>query len=241
MAGDPPADDLTIHQLAGRAGMTVRNVRAHQSRGLLPPPTRRGRFAYYGPEHVRTLARIRELQAEGYNLAAIARLLDDDPPQQQAAMHQLLLAPLLDGDEVVLTWPEMAAMFGVKPSRRRLKMALETELIRDLGDGRYVAPSRQLIDAAQQLVGQGMSILDVYDMQVEMSRVTRNIAQRFVEACLRCALEPFGNDVPAERGDEVRERFERLRTFTTVVLAATFSVNVRRATESVVAQRSTSP
>ena len=30
--------DLTIDQLAQRTGMTVRNLRAHQSRGLLPPP-----------------------------------------------------------------------------------------------------------------------------------------------------------------------------------------------------------
>ena len=30
--------DLTIDQLAQRTGMTVRNLRAHQSRGLLLPP-----------------------------------------------------------------------------------------------------------------------------------------------------------------------------------------------------------
>ena len=45
------ADDLTIEQLAARTGMTVRNIRAHQSRGLLPPPEvrggARGRTGYY--------------------------------------------------------------------------------------------------------------------------------------------------------------------------------------------------
>ncbi len=40
--------DLTIDELAQRTG-TVRNVRAHQSRGLLPPPEVRGRTGYYGP------------------------------------------------------------------------------------------------------------------------------------------------------------------------------------------------
>jgi hypothetical protein len=34
--------DLTIDELAQRTGMTVRNIRAHQSRGLLPPPEVRG-------------------------------------------------------------------------------------------------------------------------------------------------------------------------------------------------------
>ena len=43
---------LTIDELAQRVGMTVRNIRAHQSRGLLPPPVVRGRTGYYGPDHV---------------------------------------------------------------------------------------------------------------------------------------------------------------------------------------------
>src|ERR687885_631192 len=44
--------EMTIDQLAQAAGMTVRNVRAHQSRGLLPPPRLTGRTGYYGPEHL---------------------------------------------------------------------------------------------------------------------------------------------------------------------------------------------
>src|SRR3954468_8479288 len=57
---------LTIDELARRTGMTVRNLRAHQSRGLLPPPEVRGRTGYYGREH----------QGEGFNLEAIRRLLE---------------------------------------------------------------------------------------------------------------------------------------------------------------------
>ncbi len=38
---------MTIRELAERTGMTVRNIRAHQTRGLLPPPVVRGRTGYY--------------------------------------------------------------------------------------------------------------------------------------------------------------------------------------------------
>ena len=48
----PRPEELTIDELARRTGTTVRNIRAHQSRGLLPPPTIRARTGYYGPEHV---------------------------------------------------------------------------------------------------------------------------------------------------------------------------------------------
>lgn len=72
------ADDgqLTIDELARRIGMTVRNIRAHQSRGLLPAPEVRGRTGYYGPDHVARLELIKELQADGFNLDLIRRLLD---------------------------------------------------------------------------------------------------------------------------------------------------------------------
>ena len=37
------AREMTIDELARATGMTVRNIRAHQSRGLLPPPEVRAR------------------------------------------------------------------------------------------------------------------------------------------------------------------------------------------------------
>ena len=74
---DGAADELTIDELAAAVGMTVRNVRAHQARGLLAPPRLRGRVGYYGPSHRRRLEQIRAMQDEGLNLAAIAKLLDD--------------------------------------------------------------------------------------------------------------------------------------------------------------------
>ena len=70
-------DRLTIDELARHTGMTVRNIRAHQSRGLLPPPAIEGRTGYYGPEHVARLELIAEMQADGFNLAAIQRLLQN--------------------------------------------------------------------------------------------------------------------------------------------------------------------
>src|SRR3954447_8811104 len=66
---------LTIDELAQRTGMTVRNIRAHQSRGLLPPPEVRGRTGYYGDEHTARIELIKELQADGFNLEAIRRLV----------------------------------------------------------------------------------------------------------------------------------------------------------------------
>ena len=50
--------------------MTVRNVRAHAARGLLPPPHMQGRTGFYGTEHLARLELITHLQSEGFSLAA---------------------------------------------------------------------------------------------------------------------------------------------------------------------------
>src|SRR5258707_2052830 len=74
-AGSTTGYDLTIEQLAAESGMTVRNIRNHHTRGLLPPPEVRARVGYYSAEHVARLRLILDLQADGFNLAAIERLL----------------------------------------------------------------------------------------------------------------------------------------------------------------------
>lgn len=66
---------LTVDELALATGMTVRNTRYYASLGLLPPPERRGRVAFYGPQHVARLELVRALQDHGFTLSAIERYL----------------------------------------------------------------------------------------------------------------------------------------------------------------------
>lgn len=232
---DATDQSWTIDQLADRVGMTVRNVRAHQSRGLLPPPTRRGRANHYGPEHEQALLRIRELQAQGYNLTAIAA---EVTPDETSSLRRLVLAPLLEHDEVRLSWTEIAGMYGQRPSRDRRVRALATGLVEEDADGTFVAPSRQLLLGARALLDLGVPFDEMFDMQVELASVTREVARRFVEMCYECAIQPFGDrPVPRERWIDVHERFDRLRGLMASVLAATFTVTVRRATEAMLSEQ----
>lgn len=227
---------ITIEELARRVDMTPRNIRAHQSRGLLPPPERAGRVAFYGPTHEQALRRIKELQERGYNLAAIAALLAEDGGDR-AALARLVLAPLLESDEIELTREQITSMFDVTRDTERLHAALETGLLVDLGDDRYLMPSRHVLEAARDLANLGMPVLDLYDMQLAVVIATRDIAKRFLDTCLNCALEPYDGAPAPDRWHEVRERFDRLQQLTASVLIATFAMNVRRATETLLAER----
>lgn len=69
------AERYTIDALSRVVGMSPRNIRAHQARGLLPAPARQGRTAYYTAAHVRRLESIKVLQRQGFNLVAIEAML----------------------------------------------------------------------------------------------------------------------------------------------------------------------
>ena len=52
----------TIDELSAHTGVPSRTIRFYQSSGALQKPAKRGRIAYYGPEHVERLALIGQLQ-----------------------------------------------------------------------------------------------------------------------------------------------------------------------------------
>src|SRR4051794_33940235 len=105
--------ELTIDELAQPPGMTVRNIRAHQSRGLLPPPAVRGRTGYYGPAHLARIELIQEMQAQGFNLQAIRRLVDAPPrsSEEPPRLLRAVAAPYLSDAPQGVT--------AARPARRR--------------------------------------------------------------------------------------------------------------------------
>jgi DNA-binding transcriptional MerR regulator len=66
---------LTLEELAGAVGMTIRNVRAYQTRGLLQPPRRAGRTSVYTGEHVERLRQVQRARARGASLQLLRILI----------------------------------------------------------------------------------------------------------------------------------------------------------------------
>ena len=63
-----------VEQLAAACDVSVDTVRYYQTRGLLPPPAREGRVAWYGDRHAERIREVRELRRRGLTLAAIERV-----------------------------------------------------------------------------------------------------------------------------------------------------------------------
>src|ERR1700754_681541 len=107
--------DLTVEQLAYETGMSVRNIRNHQSRGLLPPPEVRSRIGYYGAQHVARLRLIQEMQAEGFKLSAISRLIGEHGADADrfVGLRQAVTAPFTTEAPEILSREDLVERFGV--------------------------------------------------------------------------------------------------------------------------------
>src|SRR5215218_3672186 len=133
---DASANDLTIDDLAREIGMSVRNVRSHQARGLLPPPEVRGRIGYYGPEHVSRLRLVQELQAEGMKLEGIKRLLRESAGRGDGLLRVKQAADAPDEAESpeVISAAELAERLDVGGGGDRLvAKAVKLDLLVPLG------------------------------------------------------------------------------------------------------------
>ena len=70
--------EYRVAELAEAAGVGVDTIRFYQTRGLIPAPERRGRFAIYSSDHLGQIRRIRGLLDGGFSLAQIRRLLEGE-------------------------------------------------------------------------------------------------------------------------------------------------------------------
>src|SRR3954453_22431194 len=147
---DAEENELTIEELAARSGMTVRNIRSHRARGLLPAPEVRDRVGYYGPEHVDRLRMIQELQAEGFNLKGIERLLEQSPgPAEQFLSFKRALGASFETEEPqTFTSEELTDRFGGEDGQA-LKRAVESGALVPIGDDRFEARVPSLLYAAE--------------------------------------------------------------------------------------------
>ena len=234
-AAEPSPDELTIEQLAGRTGMTVRNIRAHQSRGLLPAPTIRGRTGFYGDEHVSRLRLIAEMQADGFNLKAIDRLLAGAgaaAAEELLGFKRALTTPFEHEAPEYLDEAELAGRFGDDDDGKLLAKAIKLGLLVPVGQGRYEVPSPTLIAAGEELARLGVAPEATIRVLEQLSRHSEGVAEAFVKLFLEQLWRPFeAAGRPDERLPDVREALERLRPLASDALLAVFQRKMTRSVE----------
>jgi DNA-binding transcriptional MerR regulator len=220
----PEASQLTVEQLASETGMSVRNIRNHQSRGLLPPPEVRARVGYYGDDHVARLRLIQEMQAQGFKLTAIKRLIGEHGPsvEQFVGLKRAVTAPFETESPEVLSLQDLTERFG-NASEKDIEKARKLGLLVPVGDGLFEAPSPAVLRAAEEVLARGVRLSSALTVIEKVKRNSETTSKVFVQLFLDEVWKEF-NDAgqPSDRWPEVTETIERLRPLASEVVLAMF-------------------
>ena len=209
------ASEYRIDELAREAGTTVRNVRAYQDRGLLPPPRRSGRVGLYTDAHLARLRLIGQLLERGYTLANIAELVSAWERGQDIGellgLEAALVQPWSDEVAGTITAEELNEIFGDDPDA--LREAVKLGLLEPDEDGdHFRVPSPRLLHAGAELVAAGIPLESVLNHARQLARDTDRIAARFVELVAADVFEPYGDrPFPAADVPRLAELLRRLR------------------------------
>jgi DNA-binding transcriptional MerR regulator len=220
--------------------MTVRNVRAHAARGLLQPPRMQGRTGFYGAEHLARLELITHLQAEGFSLAAIERLVDATPNQTaERALSQYLemLTPWQAEPPVDIPHEDFASWVGVEPAHE--EMLIAAGLIEHRDDGTVRVHSPGMVRAGAEAVRLGMPLDALLGTRrMVLDRVTE-VAEDFVDLFRRTVWQDFvAAGLPAERFEEIRDVVAKLQPVAAQTVMSAFRETMPRAVSELVREAS---
>jgi DNA-binding transcriptional MerR regulator len=221
--GDGEDRLLTVDELAAATGTTVRTTRYYAGLGLIPPPLRKGRMAYYGDQHRARLALIRALQDHGFTLSAIERYLSRvplDASSEDLALQRAMLTSWTGSPAESLTRRQL--------ERRAGRTLTEEDLVRLEGlaavrrDGERFVPLAPF-DVTVEILDLGIPMDSMVEASEAINRHMEQLADELTAILRTKVLAPF-RDRP--HSEEEKLRFEqtvsRLRQLTLEAVVAGF-------------------
>lgn len=215
---------MTIDELSLAVGMTVRNTRYYASLGLIPPPERRGRVAWYGDLHRARLEMVRALQDHGFTLQAIERYmatLADGAQVEDLALQRALIAPWTPPSRrEAVSARELDRLAGRKLSRSEVDTLVTFGVLQREGKG-YVVTAN---------FGNGVDLLDLDISEAGMvaahdaiERHMESLVAELTDVLRTQVVEPFRRKHPSpEDAEEFERNLARLRQLTLESVVAGF-------------------
>ncbi|MFE8072925.1 MerR family transcriptional regulator [Marinobacteraceae bacterium S3BR75-40.1] len=191
-------EEYTVDELARVAGTTVRNVRAYQDRGLLPPPERRGRVGVYSGLHLSRLRLISNLLKRGYGLGNIKEMVSawekGGDLGDLLGLEQAITSPWTNEAPSYITREEMRELFAGTLTDDNLTRAIELDLVQPVRDG-YRLKQPRLFNAGAELVRLGIPLDDLFDVLVGLRANVEKVATDLVQLAARM-IDRYQEDIP---------------------------------------------
>lgn len=228
---------LTLEELTERVGMSVRNVRFYTTKGLVPPPIRRGRSGYYSADHVARLELVRELQGHGFTLSAIERYvagIPADASPEDIALHRTMLAPWMADAWEDCTRAELERRAGRPLTAEDLATLEALGVLRPGSRGRFRVSRSQL--------GVGLGLLDL-GYPIEAARAAAEVYAAHGRAIAEELYDLFRTKVwPVykEQGvspEKIQEVVERLKPLSIASLVQAYESGMDETRRANIAKR----
>lgn len=187
---------LRIDDLARASGLTVDTIRYYQREGLLPPGERAGRHRVYGPQHLRRLARIRELQARRFSIGAIRALVSGDARHLEEVFAD-------EGEGLRYTYEELIDRSGI--SAELATILREDRVLRDPHEFGRVAYDGDDLDMLRT-----MARLEGLGIPTKALRALARIYAQGIEATQRRVVELFVNGRGVDWAPGELEQFQAI-------------------------------
>lgn len=179
------AIEITVEELSSRTGVSVRNIRAYQTAGLMPPPRLLGRTAHYNGEHVGKLELIRDLRKQGFKLDAIKSMLTSTP--EGAWTEYSIVSQLFSTTFFTVEQPQRKAISAMASHWAQGASQGQKDRLSQNGLYRRVGPDEvEMLSPSLERIGIQLAELDVpldtvLDLQDELIHHSRAIARAYVE------------------------------------------------------------
>ncbi|MEW2412895.1 MerR family transcriptional regulator [Streptomyces sp. NPDC046866] len=226
--------------LARAAGVKVRNLRYYQERGLLPPPRREGRIAWYSEDHLTRLRLISDLLGRGYTVNGIGELLHaweaGGGLSQLLGMEREMTRDWVREEPVTMSLAELGELFGPAATAEDTRRAERLGYVRIEGD-RVTHRSRRLLEATLTLVRQGVPLAEILDAGDFLQVQAGALADRFVGLFRRHVIGADGlGRLSATQLDHIGAAAAALRPVAREVVAAEFAKAMALRMEAEVAE-----
>ncbi len=230
----PAPADYTLEDLERESGVTARTIRFYRQAGLIAPPRRVGRFAFYGPEQLSRLRLIAALRARGLGLDAVAKVLADPAGESRSFSSLLeirdqLLEPWIDDREMLMDREQVLAVIGGRDARV-VDDLVAFGLVRPAGE-QFRVPSVATLHLAAQLMAAGVEPEVAATAWTLMQEYTGALSTALVKLFVERSTYGFAGEPTAVA---VAAAFRELRSVALRAVQLAFAHEIERALEDYV-------
>jgi DNA-binding transcriptional MerR regulator len=228
--GDPTGG-RTLDELEQASGVPARTIRFYRQSGLIGPPRRVGRRAFYDAEQLRRLKLIAALRERGLGLEAVAKILADPEAEQRAFTGLMeiddLLEPWIDDHPRQTTVEELLGLVGATDERILAQLERRGFIARNPDDPiTYVVPSVATLELSVEMREAGVQ-QDV--ITASWDAMQRHVAALADELVVIFAEHPGFGFGPSVSSDKVNAAFRRIRPVALQGIQVAFAHEIERA------------